>query len=583
MRPSTSNPLAAWSRKPGSRRRSALIDLGIVNLVAFALAGIFLNGSLGEWGGDNVKFLLLARSLATGEGYVDLHLVGTPPHVHYPPLYPLLLAPLVALDAPLVVLKAWTAILSVAGLNAAYLLLASTGRRSVALLSVLCTLCAGAFLDPALSVMSDGPFALLLVAALLGIRRCRRDGKEILSRGIAAGALIGVAILTRTAGVVLLPALLAHAAFDRRSGVPVRRRVAVTLLAASVAVAVASPWFVWAAAQEGTDRRTYLGEFTTEEGAAMAPSNLPAEGGDDAGLVRRVLLRPLQNLVDIRVKLTRSASASAPRGLGERGAVWLSWTFVALCGLLAAATAAGLARALIVRRDARDWYVVGYLALLAIWVGGGFRLLMPVLVFLFAYCHDGIVWAVGRIGRLRLRRDPGRNGTDAARAGTAMLALLLIANVVVTATFPRLQNRLHGRHAPWWHEYLAATRSLASMAHPDDLVLSAPDNVPFHVAGLQAPRIRIHGRDESAALAALRASSTTFVISTPFLRTYSVRVARCVEVFPEQFETIDAGGDVQVYRVLEDPGTAPDRPGARRENAPRPDRGHPPAPSTSER
>lgn len=555
-----------------------------MNVVALALVAVFLNGSLGEWGGDNIQFLLLARALATGQGYVDLHVAGMPPHVHYPPLFPVLLVPLVAAGAPLVALKGWAAVLSVAGLNAAYFLLAATRGRTVALLSVLCTLCGGAFLDPALSVMSDGPYGLFSVLALFVVHRWRRDGEAKALGGAVAGLLIGAAILTRTVGLVLLPALVAHAALDRRPGVPTRRRIAGALLVATIAGTVATPWFVWGALQEDAVRRTYLGEFLSEAGAATSRS---AERSDLRGLFGRVGDRPVQNLVDIGDRLERSARASVAGVLHERPATWFSRTFVVLCGFLVASTAAGLVRALIVRGEAFDWYVAGYLALLAVWVGGGLRLAMPVLVFLFAYCHDGIVWIGGLAGRHAPRRNPGRHRTAARRAGTVTLALLLVANVVVTATFPIVRDRLHGRYAPWWHEYLAAVRSVESITRPDDLVLSAPDSVPYFLAGLQAPRIRVIEDHHRAELEAVRASGATIVISTPFLRTYAANVARCIRDFPEEFETIDDEGEVHVYRLLrETEPDASDRPaGPATDRGDRPGyrRGHAPDASTSER
>lgn len=49
-------------------------------------------------GTDDAVYLMLARSLATGHGLVDLHIVGTPPHTWYPFGFPLLLAPVVWLE-----------------------------------------------------------------------------------------------------------------------------------------------------------------------------------------------------------------------------------------------------------------------------------------------------------------------------------------------------------------------------------------------------------------------------------------------------------------------------------------------------
>ena len=41
---------------------------------------------------DDATYVILAKSIATGEGYRQLNLPGTPNVTHYPPAYPLFLA-----------------------------------------------------------------------------------------------------------------------------------------------------------------------------------------------------------------------------------------------------------------------------------------------------------------------------------------------------------------------------------------------------------------------------------------------------------------------------------------------------------
>ncbi len=62
----------------------------------YLAAGLLLSALLFDpklyTGGDNAVYLILGRSLATGQGYTNLHLPGTPPHTDYPPGFPALLA-----------------------------------------------------------------------------------------------------------------------------------------------------------------------------------------------------------------------------------------------------------------------------------------------------------------------------------------------------------------------------------------------------------------------------------------------------------------------------------------------------------
>ncbi|MGH7605804.1 MAG: hypothetical protein ACREME_00565, partial [Gemmatimonadales bacterium] len=67
---------------------------GIAVAVITALAGLLtLESTLVGVFYDDGLYAGLARALGTGQGYVHLHLPGTPAAVHYPPLYPLVLAP----------------------------------------------------------------------------------------------------------------------------------------------------------------------------------------------------------------------------------------------------------------------------------------------------------------------------------------------------------------------------------------------------------------------------------------------------------------------------------------------------------
>ena len=52
----------------------------------------------GVLGGDNARYLMLAKSLATGKGYRDLLFFGEPAHTQYPFMFPLLISPFAALS-----------------------------------------------------------------------------------------------------------------------------------------------------------------------------------------------------------------------------------------------------------------------------------------------------------------------------------------------------------------------------------------------------------------------------------------------------------------------------------------------------
>ncbi|MCD6219249.1 hypothetical protein J7K43_02560, partial [Candidatus Calescamantes bacterium] len=53
--------------------------------------------SLFYTGGDNAHYLILAKSLSEGKGYRNINMPSSPPETSYPPLFPLILSPLVKL------------------------------------------------------------------------------------------------------------------------------------------------------------------------------------------------------------------------------------------------------------------------------------------------------------------------------------------------------------------------------------------------------------------------------------------------------------------------------------------------------
>jgi hypothetical protein len=181
----------------------AALLLGLAMLY-LATASDELGGGLG---GDDAQYLLLARALAQGQGYVDLYLPRHPPHTKYPPLFPILLAPftwlgpdqlygshlflaLLALVAPLA-LAGWTRRQGYSETAAlGVLLLAATLPRYYQFL---------------LGILSEIPFMAFCYVALWRMARAgpRPSSRDLLI--VTAAAL--AALFTRTAGIALVAAI----------------------------------------------------------------------------------------------------------------------------------------------------------------------------------------------------------------------------------------------------------------------------------------------------------------------------------------------------------------------------------------
>jgi len=200
----------------------------------------------------------VARALAGGLGYRIASLPGAPPEVHYPPLFPLLLAAVwrlvPAFPSNLVALKA---VPLLAALGLVLLLPRYLVRIGVAPLAAgitaLLTALAPLTLRYATAVVSELPFMLLLVATLLLVERAAEPDRPV-GRAAIAGAVAGLAMLTRLVGVALV---VGGALTLVRRGE--RRRAQAFALAAGL---VLVPWLTWLVAQPDAGLALgYLGEL----------------------------------------------------------------------------------------------------------------------------------------------------------------------------------------------------------------------------------------------------------------------------------------------------------------------------------
>lgn len=206
---------------------------------------------------DDAIYTVLAKALATGEGYRMINLPGSPHATHYPPAYPFFLSLLWRLapsfPANIVVFKfanaAWLALAA----SGSYLFARTrlgwgVGRASAA--AVAGTLAIVVLLVTGV-VLSEPMFMALLFPALLLAERASDTGS--LRMAVIAGLACGLLALVRTLGAVIVPAaclvLLA------------RRRVAAAgALAASAAVCVV-PWQLWLNAWQHEVPSVLMGKY----------------------------------------------------------------------------------------------------------------------------------------------------------------------------------------------------------------------------------------------------------------------------------------------------------------------------------
>lgn len=369
---------------PSWRLASALATLtprraGVaVGLLAAAVGALALNRDLVGVFYDDGLYAGIAIALSRGLGYVHPHLPGTPAVVHYPPLYPLLLAPLFgAFSLP-------TAALLGKLLN---LLLAALGAGLIAWHAARAQLLgdgAPAWLGPALvaaaaisipvlatqAVLFSEPLFGVLLAAAVILADARSAPARLSGTGAAAlaGLAAALALLTRSIGVAAGAGIVLFLVLARRA--PWRRALA----AAGPALLAAAGWGLWVMRHRGG----------IDPALAMNYGSY-LETVKQAGLgvfwpAMRALFQPLGHLT---LGLVAPSAAYYPVAA-------------------AAAAVGGYGLWLLLRRSAAGWTLVGYLGILAVWPFPSDRFLWGVLPWL------GLAWFAGAaaLWRKRLLRLP---------------------------------------------------------------------------------------------------------------------------------------------------------------------------------
>jgi len=192
---------------------------------------------------DDAVYLLVAKALAAGDGFVYPQLPGTPAAIHYPPMFPLLLSMVwrIAPEFPSnVVLFKLVNPLLLAGAAAGAVVTARRlfgARPIVALGIVLATTVTVPVLFLTTVILSEPLFLALLFPALLAADAAR--GERALGWAVAAAALAGALVLTRTIGGVVVIATVLVLLYERRWS-------AVAVYVAAIAVLLA-PWQMFVA------------------------------------------------------------------------------------------------------------------------------------------------------------------------------------------------------------------------------------------------------------------------------------------------------------------------------------------------
>jgi hypothetical protein len=474
----------AVTRAPAGVRLERLVPVALAALVMLVALLTVTPWPVGAFQDDAI-YTVLAKALATGEGYRMTNLPGSPHATHYPPGYPFILSLLwrVSPSFPenIVLFKFANAVwLSLAALGAWAFAQARLGWASVssALAAIAGTLAIVVLLVTGV-VLSEPMFMALLFPALLLSERAAERGSWRLA--IAAGFACGALALVRTLGAVIVPAAILVMVYRRQF------RAAFAMFAAAALLLV--PWQLWLNAWQHEIPPVLMGKY-----GAYGP--WVASGIHEGGIafVRDVAIANLQSVDRFLNYAFMPMAAVWPRALA----------FVTACAL--AATGLGV---LVRRSTVTAIFLAAYAVVILIWPFEPDRFILAVWPLLTISGLAGVaaIW----------RWRPTLLVTRSTRL------VLLALSAVVALGFSAYNVR--GYRNQWWASVQrdAGRRAkpivewVAASTAPSDVLMTDDDLLVYLYTGRRGmptssflPRERVRPPTDSDNIAAVRTMVDSF-------------------------------------------------------------------------
>jgi hypothetical protein len=405
-----------------SIRTSDTIRVSAILLAILAIYQLRLNTVAGLMV-DDAWYVVLAKALASGEGFRLISSASTPIQPLYPPGFPAVLS-LVMHFSPefpqnVLLLKAVSiaAMIGVGALTYVYLHAHRQLSRELALLIATAVTISPAFVFLATStVMSECFFTLCQLGAIVVVHRAGEALDERSGRNYAAlaGVLAGGTMLVRSAGVALIVAAVLWLLKERRW---MR-----TAWFAGIALACVLPWMVYARVNAPTPAEQALhgGAVVYEyvDQLSMRWAGAPVFGRIT---IRDLSDRILTNLVDIFARCVGGIFVPALfRTAGESGEEVISLTTrgmgatqtMSISLLLTGVALIGYVRTVRERLSVAEFLVPLTVAIVVLWPYWSFRFVLPLTPFLFFYLTKGLQLLSPRAASIALLSLIGLNVYD---------------------------------------------------------------------------------------------------------------------------------------------------------------------------
>lgn len=498
----------------GSEARSLPLARLAPWLVALAAFGAAVS-AIGAWPvgvfQDDGIYVVLAKSLATGEGYRYLNLPGAPAATHYPPLYPAFLALLWKLDPAFPQNVTLFKFANAMFLGGAAALFHAFARQRLQLGPLAAALSVGAFTACAptiyltVVVLSEPMFLCGLGATLIACDRAVASGRP--RDAALAGGAAALLSMVRTLGILVVPATLMVLAWRRQW----RAVVAMGMIAGAMSI----PWLLWVGAHAGEVPYVLLGKYGSYGSWLM-----DAVRTDGVIFLRDVAMTNIRLLGEMAWRSTATDGQSLFVRIPA---------VVVVGGLFILGIREWLRRA-----PAAALFLLLYLLVVVVWPFAPERFVWGVWPMIGLLYGTAIleIWRAG-FGRAPMRSvDGASHRRDVARSGSAMRSWrhhgrAAALGVIVLLAIGYSAHNIDGVRRSWWTQLqaqianrarplaewvVANTDSAAVLATDDDVLIYLYTGRRAVPNGTFTPQEHLAAQSRSFATEALRGILASYPI-----------------------------------------------------------------------
>ncbi len=536
--PDGGSPASSWmSSRPAVLVFSAMCLAILVAVAVVYLASMTNNLSVE---GDNAIYMILAKAMSAGHGYTNIQ--GPTPRIEaqYPPLFPIMLVPVVWAFGVGGVLQMQALVTSFALASFVlgfFLFRRWTGSALLGLGVVLATAESDLVWSFSHKVLTEIPYLFLTLLTCLLVSRYNVQQRWRTWTGFLVVLAAGAVFLARTVGVSVCAAVPIYLllAPPLRGKHDWHLRVLKAAATCAGIMIVAGGWTLRNRIVYSGEGHSYLSQFMLKQtyvpdAGSVTSNELLNRVGDNASYYADQFQRILVGQFWDRV-------STAPE----------------VAHTLLAITVVGFVFALWKRRTVAEFYMAAYVLIVLFWPWQDLRFAVPVMPFLFYYVAMAVFAAFSGARRLR---------TVGPGLLTGLVLIPLTLPTGIHTVHVARDDRVSGYHyqadklGEWiayadWQDFHAAALWLRSHAAPGSTVINRSPNIFYLWTGL-ASRNYPYSYDRWSVMQDVSHEQVDYVLLDDFSWTYTTNLYMrpVIQRYPDRFVLLRRFRGAAVYEVV---------------------------------